>query len=79
MGHIFSQILVVLIAKQPLNKVYIFIKLLKYFLSLGVSACAPDFSRLINVSAAVYSRYKSPMFNSYLEPQHSSSVHWQAV
>lgn len=69
MGHIFSQILVVLIAKQPLNKVYIFIKLLKYFLSLGVSACAPDFSRLINVSAAVYSRYKSPMFNSYLEPQ----------
>lgn len=78
---VFSLILVMLIAKQPLSKVTcsIFIKLLKYFLSLGVNACAPDFSRLINISAAVYSRYKSPMFNSYLERQHSSSVHWQAV
>lgn len=67
---VFPLILVMLIAKQPPPPqtrltCSIFIQLLKHFLSLAVSACAPDFSRLINISAAVYSRYKSPMFNSY--------------
>ena len=47
------------------------------FFTLGVSACATVFFLdSINISAAVYSRYKSPMFNSYLEQQqHRSPVH----
>lgn len=46
------------------------------FSTLGVSACATVFLLdSTNISAAVYSRYKRPMFNSYLERQHSSPVH----
>lgn len=50
------------------------------FSTLGVSECATlFFLDSTNISAAVYSRYKRPMFNSYLEWQRCSPARWQAV